>query len=147
MSLFKTWLVLIAILVSSLGCGGGVDPQTDLVGKWTLDKEATKAALTESGNEMASMLSNMVDGMELAVQFNADKSYEGSTVAMGKTTNFSGDWNVIEESPDSITVETKDEGKDNADRRKITFVNKDLIIFDSGTSDSGGGLVPRLRRN
>lgn len=143
-----TLLFLSLILAMNLGCGS-TNPQNDLLGKWQLDKESTKTNLDVSEEEGAAMLTKMVDSMELNVEFKSGNVYSGSTSAMGFTTEFTGTWKVVSKNSDSLTIETQDDGQDSVAQRTITFVNRDLMVFDSTSEEDSGPishLVPRLKR-
>ena len=122
------------------GCGGKNSDK--LVGKWTLDSEATlkqmeESAKTDKEKAALAMAKGFIGMMKMEFEFTADGKMNATISAMGTEKKEEGTYKVKTEDPLVISGTMDGDTKDVS----IKFINSDTIEFSMPDDDGPGTMV------
>ena len=118
--------LLSALLVLALpflfSCGGEAKAASPVIGSWTLDVEATTAAMPE---EQQAMAGQMLGAMKVNVTFAEDNTVTGSMEMMGNTDNMKGTWSA---DGNKITTKVTSDSKPEEETTVLTLDGEKLTL-------------------
>lgn len=111
------------------------------MGKWELNKSATKKALSED----LVMMADAVDLMELELQINVDQTYGVISSARGVENRANGDWKVLSTSGNLIELEMKDKEREKPQVWRFTFSGQDSVSYQRGKGSKMSTVLDRVK--